>query len=141
MKHLRNLTNVFILTIPLSFVVHAQDPALVWAKNMGGSSDDYGWDVAIDAFGNVYTTGSFESTADFDSDSLKTFNLTSAGSFDVFITKLDAAGNLVWAKRIGGTDQDYGRSIAVDASGNVYTTGSFSGTADFDPDSLKTFNL
>ncbi|MCF8294807.1 MAG: choice-of-anchor D domain-containing protein [Bacteroidales bacterium] len=106
----------------------------VWAKNMGGSSYDWGYSIAIDASGNVYTTGIFQGTADFDPGS-GSYNLSSNGSDEIFISKLDASGNFVWAKNMGGSDFDYGYSIAIDASGNVYTTGIFEGTADFDPGS------
>jgi hypothetical protein len=111
----------------------------VWAKQLGGISVDKGFSIAVDASGNVYTTGAFNGTANFDPGP-GTFNLTSAGDADLFISKLDASGNFEWAKQLGGTDIDYGYSIAVDASGNVYTTGFFSGTADFDP-GTGTFNL
>src|SRR5690606_25371176 len=82
--------------------------------------------------GNVYTTGYFVGTVDFDPGA-GTVNLTSQGGSDIFIQKLDALGDLVWAKSVGGTGNDNGRSIAVDAQGNVYTTGDFRGIVDFDP--------
>ena len=93
----------------------------------------------MDASGNVYTTGYFQGTVDFDPGA-GTFNLTSAGLQDIFISKLDAAGNFVWAKQLGGTLNDVGYSIALDTSGNVYTTGFFRDTVDFDP-GAGTFNL
>lgn len=104
----------------------------VWAKNMGGNSSDIGNSLAIDASGNVYSTGTFSGTADFDPGT-GTFNLTSVGNVDIFISKLDSNGNFVWAKNIGGTSEDIAYSVTIDASDNVYTTGHFSGTADFDP--------
>ena len=111
----------------------------VYAKSMGGTSNDEGISIALDASGNVYTTGDFGGTVDFDP-GLGIFNLTSAGSPDIFISKLDASGNFLWAKAMGGTDLDRGFSLSFDASGNVYTTGDFGGTADFDP-GAGTFNL
>ena len=111
----------------------------VWANAMGGPNYDYGYSIAIDGSGNVYTTGDFDGTADFDPGA-GVFNLTSAGYYDIFISKLDASGNFVWANAMGGADSDYGYSIALDGSGNVYTTGEFSGTADFDP-GAGVFNL
>ncbi len=105
-----------------------------WARNFGGTNKDYGYSVAVDASGNVYTTGYFEGTADFDPGS-GTDNHSSNGSFDVFIQKMDANGNFLWAKTFGSTDRDQSYSIAVDANGNVYITGSFAGTVDFDPGS------
>ncbi len=105
---------------------------LVWAKRMGGTFSDYGYGIAVDASGNVYTTGLFSSTADFDPGA-GIFNLTPSGSTDIFVQKLDFAGNFVWAKRMGGTAADEGLEIAVDGPGNIYCTGIFSGTADFDP--------
>ena len=104
----------------------------VWVKQMGGTSADIGYGIALDTSGNIYTTGNFTGTADFDPGT-GTSNLTSNGSSDMFISKLDASGNFVWAKQIGGTLQDFGNAIALDASGNVYTTGFFEDTADFDP--------
>lgn len=126
----------------IAFMAHAQAPVptLQWAKNMGGSSDDFGLSVAMDASGNVYTTGFFQGTADLDPSSAS-FNVSSAGSDDIFISKLDASGNLVWAKKMGASGSDKGNSIAVDASGNVYATGWFNGTVDFDPSASATFNL
>jgi len=104
----------------------------VWAKNMGGLIYDYGYGIAVDSSDNVYTTGLFGETADFDPGT-GTADLTSAGGDDIFVSKLDSSGNFVWAKRMGGTDYDRGYGVAVDSSGNVYTTGDFLGTADFDP--------
>jgi hypothetical protein len=104
----------------------------VWAKQLGGADFDYSQSIALDASGNVYTTGWFEGKGDYDPGA-GTCNLTSAGDFDIFISKLDATGSFVWAKRMGGTSFEVGNSINIDTSGNVYTTGNFEGTADFDP--------
>jgi len=106
----------------------------IWAKSMGGIGYDRGRSITTDASGNVYTTGSFYSTVDFDPSS-GIFNLTSNGSTDIFIQKLDTNGNFIWAKSMGGTFYTIGYSITTDASGNVYTTGGFYSTTvvDFDP--------
>ena len=104
----------------------------VWAKQFGGSDNDRGFDVVVDSAGNVYSTGEFRGTADFDP-STSIAEETSAGSADVFVSKLDASGNYLWAKCFGGIDSDVGNSVAVDSAGNIYTTGEFLGTADFDP--------
>ncbi|MBI4945790.1 MAG: SBBP repeat-containing protein [Bacteroidetes bacterium] len=115
-------------------------PTFVWAKSMGGTDSDRGYSIAVDGSGNVYTTGSFTGTADFDPGA-GTYNLTSAGAEDIFISKLDAAGNFVWAKSMGGLGGDIAYSIAMDWSGNIYTTGSFTETADFDPSTAGTYTL
>jgi Secretion system C-terminal sorting domain/Beta-propeller repeat len=103
-----------------------------WAKRIGGTSSEAGNSIVVDDSGNVYTTGVFDGTNDFDPGAGTSY-LTSAGFNDIFISKLDAVGNFLWAKSIGGTNYDLGSSIALDGSGNVYTTGYFEGTADFDP--------
>ncbi len=120
-------------------LVKAQSPNFAWAKKMGGPALDKGSSIAVDPSGNVYTTGIFAGTADFDP-GIGILNLTPVGAFDIFISKLDASGGLVWVKQLGGNSFDFGNSIAVDASGNVYTTGSFDGTVDFDPNA-GIFNL
>ena len=121
--------------------VQKLDPSgnLLWAKSFGGTADDHGYSISVDASGNPYATGFFEGTVDFDPGA-GTTNLTSNGFRDVFIQKLDPSGNLLWAKSFGGTDADYGFSIALDATGNAYTTGRFEGTADFDPGVGTTFH-
>ena len=85
----------------------------------------------VDGSGNVYTTGYFKATAEFDP-TAGTFTLTSAGgSSDIFVSKLDNAGNFVWARAMGSTSSDYGWGIAVDGAGNAHTTGYFRGAVDF----------
>jgi len=106
--------------------------ALLWVKSFGGSENEIGYEIAVDSSGNVYTTGYFPGTVDFDPGA-GTTNLTSTGSNDGFVSKLDSSGNFVWAKSFGGSSSDYLKSITFDSSGNIYTTGGFQGTADFDP--------
>ena len=108
------------------------DGDFVWAKAMGGTGLDGGRSLSIDSSGNVYITGYFNGTADFDPGS-GTFNLTSAGSYEIFILKLDSNGDFVWAKAMGSTGIEFGNSLSIDSSGNIYITGNFTGTVDFDP--------
>ncbi len=106
---------------------------LIWAKSMGGSNADRPAGIAIDASGNVLTAGVFQGTADFNPGTV-VYNLVSAGSNDLFISKLNSSGNFTWGKRIGGADNEEISAIALDPGGNVYTIGHFWGTVDFDPD-------
>jgi hypothetical protein len=105
-----------------------------WAKTWGGIDyDDFGY-VAVDGSGNAYVTGYFWGTVDFDPAAAGVDNHTSNGAWDIFLSKFDSSGNFLWAKTWGGIDYDYGYGVAVDGSGNVYVTGSFQSTVDFDPD-------
>lgn len=97
-----------------------------WVQTAGGTSFDYGNDIAIDASGNAYTTGAIAGTATFGATSK-----TSAGSYDVFMAKYSTGGVLGWVQTAGGTSFDYGLGISVDASGNVYITGIFSDISNF----------
>ena len=76
-----------LLLSPLTAL--AGDGDFVWAKQMGGTEDDEGYGIAVDAAGNVYTTGYFAGTADFDPGP-GTCNLTSAGAWEIFVSKLSA---------------------------------------------------
>ncbi|HEX8517637.1 MAG TPA: SBBP repeat-containing protein [Bacteroidia bacterium] len=112
---------------------------LLWAKSIGSTGNDHGRSLAVDAPGNVYITGNFNNTADFDTGN-GTFELTSSGDSDIFITKLNASGDLDWAKQIGGGAADISESLARDNSGNVFITGRFQGITDFNPDAAA-YNL
>ena len=115
------------------------DGNFIWAKSMGGTASDYGLSITTDASNNVYATGRFSRTVDFDP-STSTANLTSVGSFDIFVLKLDKNGNFEWAKSFGGSSGDYGYSVSINNSNQVLITGYFRNTVDFDP-STNTFNL
>lgn len=109
--------------------------AFVWAKQIGGPFEERGYSVTTDVTGNIYVTGFFTETVDFNPGT-GTSNLTAAsGTFDAFVLKLNPSGDFVWAKKIGGSQEEEGHSIAVDAAGNVYTAGYFDGSVDLDPGS------
>lgn len=94
---------------------------VVWAKGAGGSNPDYSSKITVDASGNSYVAGFFNSS----SITFGSTTLTNSGSYDMYIVKYDVDGNVAWAKSAGGTDYDDAKSIAIDASGNSYVTGSF----------------
>jgi hypothetical protein len=110
-----------------------------WAKPFYGNGNEYGVTIALDASGNVYTSGVLNATADFDP-GVGTYNLGSAGigNFDGYISKLNASGDFVWAKQLGGAVGSglFISSIVLDADSHVYTIGNFSQTVDFDPGPL-----
>ena len=92
------------------------DPSVIWNSFLGGSSNDFGRSIAVDGSGNVYVTG-YSSV--YWGSPVRNY---SSGS-DAFVAKLSASGGLTWNTFLGGSDNDYGNSIAVDGSGNVYVTG------------------
>ncbi len=113
----------------------------VWAKQIAGTSNTdeaSSFAMALDASGNIYTTGSFIGNVDFDPGAGA--NILSANTENTFVSKLDASGNFIWVKQMGGTGTVEGMSIALDSIGGVYTTGYFTGIVDFDP-GAGVFNL
>ena len=135
------MKNIYLglLLISLSTAIQSQNINLEWAISVGSIPNDWGKSITTDTMGNVYVTGVFQDSVDFDPDT-STFSLKSNGDWDIFILKLDKSGKLIWAKSIGGTSREEVFSIALDAYANVYVTGYFRGTADFDP-GTSTFNL
>ncbi len=109
---------------------------VIWSKHPGGIS---GVSIATDNNNHIYTIGYCSGTNDFDPGA-GTFNL-SGGNSDSYISKLDSAGNFIWAGLLSGTNQVWAKSLVIDKSNHIYFTGYFDGTADFDPDSATTFNL
>jgi hypothetical protein len=106
----------------------------VWAKAFGGTSSDNARAVYVDSFSNVIVTGGFTYTVDFDPSPTGVFELTAVSNFDIFILKLDATGNFRWAVSFGDLIEiDIAQCVKVDGTGNVYISGVFQGTVDFDP--------
>ena len=123
---------VMLLMVCIVSLVNAQSASFQWAKQFRGTIDDSGQCIAVDASGNIYTTGKYEGTVDFDPGP-GIFTYTAVGNSDIYISKLDPFGNLIWAKSIGSGWMDGGYSIILDTLGNLFTTGQFGGTVDFDP--------
>jgi hypothetical protein len=122
------------------FAKYDTDGNYIFAKNIGGASADVASSLSLDANNNLYLTGYFQGiNIDFDPN-INVNNITSSGGYDVFFAKYDASGNYLLAKSIGGTNNDSGISIASDLNENIYLTGIFKGTADFDPSNVV-FNL
>jgi len=122
-------TGVFNITGNPAPFVEKMDPSgnMIWAAEIGGWAT-----LALDAADDIYLAGSFSGTRDFDPGN-GTFNMT-ANSVDLYVAKLDANGNFLWAAKMGGSGDDYNAgAIAVDASSYVYIGGAFQATADFDP--------
>jgi hypothetical protein len=115
-------TDVFVTKIDTT---KSGNDSLVYSTYLGGSSQDYGYGIAVDGSGNAYVTGYTNST---DFPTLNQYQTDPGdGNWDVFVTKIDTtkSGNdsLVYSTYLGGNSLDYGWGIAVDGSGNAYVTG------------------
>jgi hypothetical protein len=120
------LSLCFILVSALVSLGAQTVPEWQWAERAGGEGYDYGLGIAADNAGNLYVTGFFRESAGFGGTTL-----SSLGDGDVYVSKLDTGGNFRWTRQAGGLGFDNGRSIVVDASGSVFLTGDFAGTAQF----------
>ncbi len=98
----------------------------LWSQRFGSPSADIGVSVATDGSGNVFMSGNFKETVDFGGG-----DLVSAGSSDIVVAKYSPTGTHLWSQRFGSTGVENGRSVATDASGNVFMTGPFQGTVNF----------
>lgn len=99
---------------------------VAWVHSFGGTSNDWGNGVGVDGSGNLYVSGVIQGTVSFGST-----NLTSAGSNDIFLTKLNSSGVAQWATKVGGTGDDNGgwmQGLAVDSAGNSFVSGGIQGT-------------
>lgn len=115
-------TDVFVTKL-------SADGVPIWALRGGGAGleCDFGFcGVTADGTGNVYLVAYYEETATFGDK-----QVTSVGSYDVVVVKIDTAGKVLWATSGGGAGEDYGQAITVDNGGNVFITGSFEGNASF----------
>ncbi|MDQ3109037.1 MAG: SBBP repeat-containing protein [Bacteroidota bacterium] len=110
--------------------------SILWAVRAGGSGSDRALSVTADGSGNIYITGFYFGNAQFGPFTLNSTN----GSKEIFIAKLNSSGVFQWATSAGGNLADIGNAIALDASGNVFVTGQFEGTANFGSSTFTSAN-
>ncbi|MFI5220371.1 MAG: T9SS type A sorting domain-containing protein [Bacteroidia bacterium] len=107
----------------------------IWVKSFDQNTQGNGGTsplIEIDDFGNIYCTAYFRGTFDFDPGPL-VYNLSSI-TYSQLLLELDSTGSFIWAKAVSGSDPITPFNIYLDNENNIYTSGSFLGTIDFDPD-------
>ncbi len=111
----------------------------LFAISLGSTLDDIVYDVSVDGANNIYVTGEFRGTVNFDPTGTGTGNPTSLTAFsgvNAFVAKYNPTGGLMWVRKIantGTTGAESGRAIHADVDGNVVSTGVQTGIVDFDP--------
>ena len=113
------------------------DGSFIWAKQITGDKVKSPMSLVLDSSSNVFVSGAFTGSADFDPGpgvhTLSAMPPSFVGDRDIFVAKYDSAGNLGWAHSFGSPGDDAAIRGAVDRFGNFLITGSFGGTIDFDP--------
>jgi hypothetical protein len=104
-----------------------------WTVIWGGASDCNANDVATDSSRNIFVIGEYYGTVDFDPSSGGTHWRTATAFADMFLTKFDSSGNWLWTNVYGSTGYIVGNGVAVDSNDDVYITGYFENTVDFNP--------
>lgn len=108
--------------------------SLVFVNSLGGPSADYGGAITLDSKSNLYLTGSFESTTNFDPAAAAVNARTSRGDYDMFLAKYTSSGAFLWVSTMGSDGPDYGESISWDeASSSIWVGGSYEGILNADP--------
>jgi hypothetical protein len=108
-------------------VVVRFDPSGVpeWVRQFGSTGDQFAAALASDPGGNILVAGPFTGTVSFGG-----APLVSAGGDDVYLAKLDAAGNHVWSRRYGDAEHQTAQALAMGSGGDLVLIGSFAGTID-----------
>lgn len=149
---MKYVLRILLIVVPVLMQdLYAQNMALAWAKSVQHRPSP-GWFKGIsilshttDSLGNIYMTGYFSDSVDFDPGPGNYF-MKSKGDGDAFVMKMDAQGGFVWAKQIMGSDEsvlfsfETGFAIDLDPSGNIVVGGMFYDTVDFDP-GVGVYNL
>lgn len=129
-KLVRTAITIFCCFFTLSQIVYSQ--TFEWVRNIGGPANEFGQAITLDDDENVYVTGYFEGTADFDPSNSSSYNMSSNGELDVFVVKLDSGGNFIWARQLGGLNSDIPYSINFFENG-IYISGQYMNSVDFNP--------
>jgi len=124
---LKTLAKPFIILLFLAvlpFAAYCQLPVPQWVDDLGGSGDSKPTGLITDNQNNIYVTGYFSGTVDFDP-SAGVKNLTSVGGYDIYVAKYTPAGSLIWAVSMGGDGLDQANCMTVDNNGNATVVGQF----------------
>src|SRR5262245_55338481 len=130
------MKKILLLIYSTFYILHSsfsQIPNWEWAKSGLSPDNAEGWSVAADLSNNAYVCGFYQTNLVF-----SPYVLSAVGSYEAFIAKYDANGNIKWAKSSTGTANSQATALGVstDASGNSYLAGSFSGTVSFGSNTL-----
>jgi hypothetical protein len=105
------------------------DGDFIWAKSIQGSGNNFPRGLASDGLGNIYSTGYFNGSSDFNPGAGTAYLSASSVYFDLFVLKLDSLGDYIWAKKAGGAQGAQGSRLRMDMDGNLILTGIYVGTA------------
>lgn len=125
---------IFFVFLLQSFCLQATTQKFDWALLMEGPGRSACMATAIDKAGNIYATGYFQDEVDADLSSGGRLLSVATGGYNIFISKSDSNGKLIWAQQVGNFKSINSRSISLDSDdGDIYVTGSFTDLVDFDP--------
>jgi hypothetical protein len=134
LSNIGNATDVFVAK-------YTNDGVLEWAKQIGAIDYDWPNSISTDKNNNVYITGIFDNSVDFDPGA-GTFVLTNpTNSSEIFLLKLNINGEFINAEKFGSTGTDVGYVVRTDSNDGIYIGGEFNLTVDFDPDIIQIYNL
>lgn len=122
------------------FAKYTNQGNYMWANQLSGviSGEIDVNDLTLDNLGNLYLSGNYKTSCDFDPSPATTIR-SNDGNSDFYVGKYTENGVLLWAIALDGTNDDYARSIAVDANYNVYVAGTFMDSLDTDPSAIDHF--
>jgi len=109
----------------------SNDIDLRWVKTAGGIENDQILDITIDDDGNIYFTGYFQNQLNFQGTAV-----IGVENKDMFVAKTDSDGNLIWIKSGIGSGDIFGSGIDLDSDGNIYLTGTFTGSIEINDETF-----
>ncbi len=114
---------------------------LLWGHTFGGSLSDKAYEIAISDLGDVYVSGHFRSTVNFDPGATNTTVSTVNLTWDGFIVRYTPNGQFLWVKQLGGTGNVFSTKISIGLNNNLIATGRYAQNLDLDPSpALDTVN-
>jgi len=101
---------------------------LQWVEQAGDTGFERGWDITQNVNAEIIVTGEFQGRPSFGANAI-----SSRGNYDMFLAAYDSNGNNQWAISGGGPEDDIGRGVSHDTSGNIFVIGDYGGSATFPP--------